>query len=610
MRPRHGLVAAALVIVAAVEVPAATPAEAATIPIRPMRVLDTRSGLGADIARVAPGAPLRLELPSAASAGATSVVLNLTADQADVDGFVTAWPCDASMPDTSILNFTPGHAVANMVALKLPPSGLCFATSAPTHLIGDLMGWFTRPADFQGTMPHRLLDTRQGGHGAPLPANAERRLRVAGTPGVAESAVVAALNVTVVDPAADGFVTVYRCGSVPEASTVNFRAGEVVPNFTFAEVTGGDVCFRASVGTHIVVDSFGWSTGTAGLRGLQPSRVLDTRNNTWSTGPAQHGQTLRLRVAGRGGVPNDASAALLTITADSVATNGFVSAWPCDDAMPDTSALNLWAGTVRSNLGLVKLSAADGEVCLRTTVYDGSSITLIADAVGWAPGGPARGPVPPGPTPQGDRFTTLPVGATLPGDAECAARVRPSPEVRPANAGPNATRGTSPNDKYPRVTGNFTGTTDEILQWAACKWGIDEDVVRAQIVKESFWNQSAIGDNGQSYGLGQVREPYHGSAFEDDNAIRSSAYNVDYTYAGWRSCFEGNETWLNTVERGREYTAGDLWGCVGVWFSGRWYTEWAIRYIEGGDTGDYGAIGVEQHLQRRTWEEESFINDG
>ena len=29
-----------------------------------------------------------------------------------------------------------------------------------------------------------------------------------------------------------------------------------------------------------------------------------------------------------------------------------------------------------------------------------------------------------------------------------------------------------------RVTGNFTGTTDMILQWAACKWGIDEDIVR------------------------------------------------------------------------------------------------------------------------------------
>ena len=27
-------------------------------------------------------------------------------------------------------------------------------------------------------------------------------------------------------------------------------------------------------------------------------------------------------------------------------------------------------------------------------------------------------------------------------------------------------------DYFPRITGNFTGTTDEIIQWAACKWGM------------------------------------------------------------------------------------------------------------------------------------------
>jgi Immunoglobulin-like domain of bacterial spore germination len=41
-----------------------------------------------------------------------------------------------------------------------------------------------------------------------------------------------------------------------------------------------------------------------------------------------------------------------------------------------------------------------------------------------------------------------------------------------------------------RVDGAFSGTTDEIIQRAACKWGIDEDIVRAQIIKESYWYQS------------------------------------------------------------------------------------------------------------------------
>ncbi len=116
-------------------------------------------------------------------------------------------------------------------------------------------------------------------------------------------------------------------------------------------------------------------------------------------------------------------------------------------------------------------------------------------------------------------------------------RVRSTPEVRPANTQANSTRGTSPNGRFPRVDGDFTGTTDEIIQWVACKWGIDEDLVRAQVVAESYWFQRTLGDftsdpdacigslrignypghSGQcpeSVGLGQVRWLYHLEAFD------------------------------------------------------------------------------------------------
>jgi autotransporter family porin len=216
--------------------------------------------------------------------------------------------------------------------------------------------------------------------------------------------------------------------------------------------------------------------------------------------------------------------------------------------------------------------------------------------------------------PTSSRFSTLPVGATLPGDAECAARVRKSPEIRSYNATFNQTKGAAPHPVNPRVTGNFTGSTDEILQWVACKWGVDEDIVRAQIAKESWWKHATGGDlttdqsrchpelrttNGspcpESYGLGQVRYAYHTQAMTD--SIHSSAYNVDYTYAVWRSCFEGRETWLNQFERGRNYAAGDVWGCVGLWFSGRWYTQPANDYI----------AAVQSYLNQRIWTTQPFV---
>jgi hypothetical protein len=219
----------------------------------------------------------------------------------------------------------------------------------------------------------------------------------------------------------------------------------------------------------------------------------------------------------------------------------------------------------------------------------------------------------PPPPPTETHFLTLAPGSPLPSDAACASAVRPAQERRPANQLANHTVGIGPTDGYPRVTGNFTGTTDELIQWTACKWGIDEDVVRAQIAKESWWHQDAGGDKTtdpnlchplvrsplpcpESVGLGQVRYRYHMPAFANANAIKSSAYNLDYTYAVWRSCFEGELGWLNTVERGATYAAGDMWGCLGVWLSGRWYVQAAKDYI----------AAVQEYLTDRIWETPGF----
>ena len=81
----------------------------------------------------------------------------------------------------------------------------------------------------------------------------------------------------------------------------------------------------------------------------------------------------------------------------------------------------------------------------------------------------------------------------------------------------------------------------------------------------------------------QVRQPYWGWAFNNGvgDAKSSTAYNVDVALAARRNCFEGNETWLT----GGSYAAGDIWGCVGLWFSGRWYDAGAQQYIA--DVQDY-----------------------
>jgi autotransporter family porin len=242
-------------------------------------------------------------------------------------------------------------------------------------------------------------------------------------------------------------------------------------------------------------------------------------------------------------------------------------------------------------------------------------LVLLAVATACAPP-PAR----PAPPATGES-RTLPPGSVLPSDATCRARVHAAAEKRAVNTRFNQTPGrATPADPdlafAHRVTGSFTGTTDEIIQWTACKWGIATDLVRAQVALESWWHQDAAGDfttnaaicapghpigadgrPGQcpeSIGLMQVRTQYFRAYI--DTAVASSAYNLDVGYAVWRSCFEGTETWLDTVERGRQYAAGDAWGCMGRWFSGRWYTSAANDYI----------ARVQDYLARRVWTTSDF----
>lgn len=222
----------------------------------------------------------------------------------------------------------------------------------------------------------------------------------------------------------------------------------------------------------------------------------------------------------------------------------------------------------------------------------------------------------------GERFVTLPPGSALPTSAECAARVRPTPETVPENEPYNSTRGRAvtgtylsintaiaANDYEQRLDGAFTGTTDEVIQWAACKWGFDEDIVRAQVYTESSWYAGKLGDCGEqthertggaggcaSVGLIQVRSAETGFTHHPGVypiALDSSAMNLDYGLAVMRLCFEGQESWLAQVaETPGGYQAGDHWNCMGRWFSGSF-----------GDSGAQAYIGrVQDNLANRYWE--------
>jgi hypothetical protein len=103
------------------------------------------------------------------------------------------------------------------------------------------------------------IDSQFAGTGA-VSSGGVVELQVAGRGGVASNASALVLNITVVEPAAAGFVTVYPCGSdIPNTSSVNFVADATVANAVASKMgAGGRVCLYSNVATNLVVDVTGY----------------------------------------------------------------------------------------------------------------------------------------------------------------------------------------------------------------------------------------------------------------------------------------------------------------------------------------------------------------
>ena len=393
------------------------PAAVDFIPVTPARLLDTRTdpgratidGLFLGGGRRDAGSTLALQVAGRAGASATAeaAALNVTVTEAAGAGFVTVYPCDEPRPNASNLNFLAGDTVPNAVIAALAADGtVCLFTSQPTHLLVDIDGEFPAGTSYRSLNPARLLETRSGpglvtvdglfaGAGRVVGSTAVE-VQIAGRGGVAIGSRAVALNVTAVDPAADGFATVYPCDRPrPNASNLNFAASpgtrpqpagaNAVANAVVMSLSAtGTVCVYVSQSTDLIIDVNGSFPSASPIVTLDPARLLDTRPPTAGgatvdglfagAGRVSAGSTTSLQVAGRGGVPSNATAVVLNVTAVDADAPGFVSVFPCDQPRPNASNVNFFAGETVPNAVLAALSAA-GTVC----VFSSQPLDLVAD---------------------------------------------------------------------------------------------------------------------------------------------------------------------------------------------------------------------------------------
>jgi hypothetical protein len=162
-------------------------------------------------------------------------------------------------------------------------------------------------------------------------------------------------------------------------------------------------------------------------------------------------------------------------------------------------------------------------------------------------------------------------------------------------------------------------STDDLIQWAAHKWGIPEDWIRADMAVESWWVQTDLGDRAtvasnwytlypqrarisgtsdvyQSMGISQVKWIPDGSDETGTEPLRwkSTAFALDYYAAKIRYYYDGDCGWC-----GSGYSAGQAWNSVGGWYEP---SPW-------GNSNQESYIGqVKSDLANRVWEQPGFAH--
>ncbi|MCU1368725.1 MAG: hypothetical protein JWN39_4364, partial [Ilumatobacteraceae bacterium] len=357
--------------------------------IAPLRIVDTRSGLGVaspgqTVAGVATVVALVGDVASAAG-----VALNVTVTEPSGPGFATVYPCGNQPPLASNVNFAAAQTVPNAV-IAAPGAGaaVCVVTSVPAQLVIDLEGWFPAGSYVPSSVPVRVLDTR---------SDPSLGLR----PGVENvlvhnaSGAAAVANVTATNARASGYLVVYPCGTTPPlASNLNFVPGESVANLVVAHPgTNGDICAMASAATDVVVDIQGQITDAAGYTSISPVRMADTRSpiGVPVIGRTTPGQTIELSFPEQSGIPSVVDTAVANVTATDAVGGGYVTVYPCDQPIPLASNINIEPGDTRPNLVLVKLGTG-GTICVTVNI----AAHIVVDLQGWFAGStPTPPPSPP-----------------------------------------------------------------------------------------------------------------------------------------------------------------------------------------------------------------------
>ena len=105
-----------------------------------------------------------------------------------------------------------------------------------------------------------------------------------------------------------------------------------------------------------------------------PVRFADTRNLPDKLGALR---MISVPVSGTNGVPADATAVIVSVTAVEPCADTFITAFPCGTALPTTSIINAKMGAIVANSAIIRLGL--GALC----IYSMRATDVLVDVSGW-----------------------------------------------------------------------------------------------------------------------------------------------------------------------------------------------------------------------------------
>jgi hypothetical protein len=242
--------------------------------------------------------------------------------------------------------------------------------------------------------PIRIMDTRiDVGLSGTFRGNIYRTLDVTSSASIPDDAFAITGNIAVVSPTHAGYVSVlHEEIDPPPISTVNFKAGEVRPNNFVARLAAdGTVSIvylaTAAARAELVLDETGFfvtATNQGHYVGMDPLRLVDSRDNTGVTGAFTHASPKTFQVRGIGDIPNNVNVVAVAGNLAVTGANkpGFAALTTTSNASPATSTLNFVAGETVAN-GIVIGLSNTGTLSAVVRSAAGGQAHLVFDVTGY-----------------------------------------------------------------------------------------------------------------------------------------------------------------------------------------------------------------------------------